>query len=84
MRVGAQEGLDDSHAQVPCGAERERGLMVPMPTSAIRFNGQSISVNDPELREFLKALAYHLPDYARDNAATAGWLIEACAVCSST
>lgn len=51
-----------------------------MTTSAIRFNKQSIFVKDPELREFIKALAYHLPDFARDNAVTADWLVEVCAV----
>jgi hypothetical protein len=48
-------------------------------TSAIRFHEQVIFVRDPELRALLKAVAYHLSDYARQNAAVAAWLVEACA-----
>lgn len=50
-----------------------------MTTSAIRFHDKSIDVRDPDLRELLKAIAFHLPAYARENAATTDWLVEACA-----
>lgn len=50
-----------------------------MTSSALRFRDESIHVEDPALREFLKAVAHHLPQWARDNAATADWLVEACA-----
>jgi hypothetical protein len=51
-----------------------------MTTSAIRFRGTFIPVEDPALREFLKAVAMRLPDYLRDQAVTADWLVEACAL----
>lgn len=50
-----------------------------MTTSALRFRGEALHVEDGELRELLKAVAYHLPDHAHDNPATAVWLVEACA-----
>lgn len=49
-----------------------------MTTSAVRFEGGVLFVGDAALRELLKALAYHLPDLVRDDAATAAWLVEAC------
>jgi hypothetical protein len=49
-----------------------------MTTSAIRFHGESIYVADPELRALIKAVAYHLADYARDNPGAAYWLVGAC------
>lgn len=50
-----------------------------MTTSALRFRGESLFVEDRELREFLKAVAYHLQDYPPHDSATADWLMEACA-----
>lgn len=50
-----------------------------MTTSTVRFRGESIHVEDRALREFIKAVAHHLPQWATDNAATADWLVEACA-----
>jgi hypothetical protein len=50
-----------------------------MTTSALRFRGESLYVEDPELREFLKAVAYHLQDYPPHDSATVDWLVEACA-----
>lgn len=50
-----------------------------MTTSALRFRGESLYVEDRELRELLKAVAYHLQDYPPHDSATVGWLVEACA-----
>lgn len=50
-----------------------------MTTSAIRFRGEAIDVADPELRELIKAIAYHSSDDAPDSPVAADWLLEACA-----
>ena len=42
-----------------------------MTTSALGFRGESLYVEDRELRELLKAVAYHLQDYATHDSATA-------------
>ncbi len=50
-----------------------------MTTSAVRFERGVLFVEDGELRELLKAVASHLPELAREDAATAEWLVETCA-----
>ena len=50
-----------------------------MTTSAIRFHAESLDVEDRALRELIKAVAYHLSEYAHHDAATADWLVNVCA-----